>query len=170
MRVCIYIPFLFLFFLITVYRRKPSAKAKYMQAAGVDAASGSDDWTPPARYCLSYFVFHWMLTNSSTVKSFSNHRRITHLHRLDFFAWTTSLSGWVSRWWGHLCHGWGFCQWSSCRIWQVSIIYLSSWVKFIFCFSDTPHHAIKEPALPTECQTERKSKRYAFISVASGYK
>ena len=49
----------FFFFLTTVYRRKPSAKAKYMQAAGVDAASGSDDWTPPpARYCLSYFVFH----------------------------------------------------------------------------------------------------------------
>jgi hypothetical protein len=48
----------FFFFLTTVYRRKPSAKAKYMQATGVDAASGSNDWTPPpARYCLSYFVF-----------------------------------------------------------------------------------------------------------------
>ena len=39
-----------------------------------------------------------------------------------------------------------------------------------FFFSDTPHHAIKEPGLPTERQTEKKLKRYAFISVASSYK
>jgi hypothetical protein len=49
----------FFFFLTSVHRRKPSAKAKYMlQAASVDVASGSDDWTPPpAKYFLSYFVF-----------------------------------------------------------------------------------------------------------------
>lgn len=42
-----------------IYRRKPSSKAKYMlEAVNVDAASKSDDWTPPpARYCLSFFVF-----------------------------------------------------------------------------------------------------------------
>jgi len=45
--------FLFSLFLLTfVYRKKPSAKAKYMLEAV--AASRNDDWTPPpTRYILS---------------------------------------------------------------------------------------------------------------------
>ena len=50
------------------------------------------------------------------------------------------------------------------------MIYLFSHVKSIFYFSDTPHRALKEPALTTECQTGKKLKWCAFISVASGYK
>ena len=51
--------FPFLIYFDFIYRRKPSSKAKYMlEAANVDAASKSDDWTPPARYCLYFFVFH----------------------------------------------------------------------------------------------------------------
>ena len=45
-------------FLTSLYRRKPSAKAKYMQkAASIDAISVSDDSTPSSRYCLFCIVF-----------------------------------------------------------------------------------------------------------------
>ena len=48
------------------------------------------------------------------------------------------------------------------------MIYLFS--RVISIFYCTLHHALKEPALPTERQTGKKLKQCAFISVASGYK
>ena len=52
-------PFFCLCLLISVYRKKPSAKAKYMQkAADIDAASVSDNLIHFVRYYLSYFMFY----------------------------------------------------------------------------------------------------------------